>query len=75
MMKMKMRTIFEIKEAVASINLDNDPDIVTVSEGLTNNPKLYDIGIAIRNKQTDQIAWRGSVAYACRAFSMLENKR
>ena len=57
-----------MKEAISSIAIDNDSDIITVSEGITNNQKLYKIKVKVCNKHTNQIIWKGSIADVYRAF-------
>ena len=69
------KTIFEIKEAIASVALDNDPDIRTVVEGTTNNPKLHGVKIRVWNKHTQRIVWKGSIADVYRDFWHWEYKR
>lgn len=63
-----MVSIFEHKEAIASVAMDKYSDLVTISEGLTNNPKLYGIKVKIVCKKTGKVVWKGSMATACRAL-------
>ena len=63
--------LFMLKEAEASVALDNDSHIQTMSEGLTNNPKLYRIIITIKNEKTDEVIWKGPLAHITRARGIL----
>ena len=62
-----MIKMFVQKEAEASVALDNDDNMQTVCEGLTNNPKLYRIIITIKNRKTDEIIWKGPLAHITKA--------
>ena len=59
--------IFETIEALASCALDFDVACVTVSEGLTRNPKLHRIKVIVRDR-TGEIVWRGAVSHVTREF-------
>ena len=63
--------LLEYKEAIASVAMDKCSDLVTISEGLTNNPKLYGIKVKIICKKTGKVVWKGSMATACRALMEL----
>ena len=63
--------MFMLKEAQASVALDNDNHVQTMAEGLTNNPKLYRIIITIKNEKTDEVIWKGPLAHITRARGML----
>ena len=62
-----MINLFMLKEAQASVAIDNDSHMETMSVGLTNNPKLYRIIITIKNEKTDEIIWKGPLAHITRA--------
>lgn len=62
-----MVNLFVWKEAMASVGIDNDPDMQTMAEGLTNNPKLYRIIITIKDQKTDKIVWKGPLAHIMQA--------
>ena len=57
--------LFMIAEAVASCNLDTHYQ--TLTEGLTNNPKLHSINVTIRHRDSGTEVWRGPIAHATRA--------
>ena len=61
-------TIGITKEAEASIALDQDSELVTRAEGLTNNPKLYRYIITVKNINTDEIIWKGPLANMTRSL-------
>ena len=65
--------VLEHKEAVASVALDNDPDMETMVAGTSSNQKLFHIGIEIVNKHTDEIIWNGSMADAIRTWRRLKH--
>ena len=67
-----MIEIFEYKEAIASVAIEYDPDMQTISEGLTCNPKLYDIGIKICDKASGKVVERSSMADVSRALRRLK---
>ena len=69
-LKSKTVNILMYKEAIASVALDNDPNMETICGGLISNPKLSSIGITIR-KYTGEPVWKGSMAHASRAFRRL----
>ena len=66
-----MINMFIQKEAEASVALSNDSHMETMSEGLTNNPKLYRIIITIKNEKTDEVIWKGPLAHITRARGIL----
>lgn len=65
-----MINLFMHKEASASVALDKDKNMQTISEGLTNNPKLYKIIITIKNQKTNEVIWTGPLAHITRARGM-----
>ena len=62
-----MVNLFMLKEAMASVAIDNDSHMETRSEGFLSNPKLYRIIITIKNKKTDEVVWKGPLAHITRA--------
>ena len=74
-LKLKLIDILTYKEAVASVALDNDPDMETICGGLINNPKLFKISVKIVCSHTNKVVWKGSMAHAFRAFRRLVETR
>ena len=68
MNKLNIKNMFVAKEALASVALSKDETIQTFSEGLTNNFKLYNINVKIKNKHTDQTVWQGPIAQVSNHF-------
>ena len=60
--------LFMAREAVASCALD--AECVTVSEGLTCNPKLYRLGVKVAQRETGEVVWRGVLADVARQSVM-----
>ena len=66
MNKQTMVNLFIAKEAQASVALSRDDAAQTICEGLTNNPKLYNIKVKIINRSTNKVIWKGPLANAYR---------
>lgn len=60
--------LFMTLEAAASCALDDE--CVTVSEGLTHNPKLFKILVKVQRRETGEVVWRGPLAHAIRQSPM-----